>query len=212
MSCPICGDDVKLDFHHWDYDEDIGIEICRDCHNEIHDGLHQSHQENKARAHGYDGWLHRAVDNLVELDIAYTRPVEYDVGVRSWDDYRKRLMMRYNVPDSAIPSSAVGIFPYVKQDPSLFQAQSPAKFGFSGRCRTPTLDEKLNDGFRRPNSGPLSARSRENVRERIKRADSSVDVEEVQRMCPFLEESEAVNDWIAAAINSIHGSETEEPA
>lgn len=208
MSCPICGDDAELDFHHWDYDEGVGVEICRDCHDEIHDGLHQSHQENKARAHGYDGWLHRAVENLVELDIAFTRPVEYDVGVRSWDDYRKRLMMRYNVPDSAIPSSAVGIFPYVKQDPSLFQAQPPAKFGFSGRCRTPTLDEKLNDGFRRPNSGPLSARSRENVRDRIQHADDDVSVDDVQRLCPLLEESEIVNNWIADAIDDIHGSGT----
>ena len=35
--CPVCTrSGVKLDFHHWDYTNDIGCEICRACHNYAH--------------------------------------------------------------------------------------------------------------------------------------------------------------------------------
>ena len=35
--CPVCTrTGVRLDFHHWDYQNDIGCEICRECHEHAH--------------------------------------------------------------------------------------------------------------------------------------------------------------------------------
>lgn len=35
--CPVCRrEQVKLDFHHWDYTNDIGCRICRECHRYAH--------------------------------------------------------------------------------------------------------------------------------------------------------------------------------
>jgi len=39
--CPVCGveeENATFDFHHWDYDQDHGCRMCRDCHNAIHGG------------------------------------------------------------------------------------------------------------------------------------------------------------------------------
>jgi NMD protein affecting ribosome stability and mRNA decay len=39
--CPVCGcndGSNEFDFHHWDYEEDIGVQLCRDCHDYAHDG------------------------------------------------------------------------------------------------------------------------------------------------------------------------------
>lgn len=37
--CPSCGKHLeagKFDFHHWDYENDTGVVLCRECHDYIH--------------------------------------------------------------------------------------------------------------------------------------------------------------------------------
>jgi hypothetical protein len=39
MTCPLCGEKTHLDFHHWQYKPvSRRVEICRSCHNFVHDG------------------------------------------------------------------------------------------------------------------------------------------------------------------------------
>jgi hypothetical protein len=110
--CPLCRRHCdQLEFHHWSYDPEIGVSICRDCHNHIHGGEkgRVSIQENRAEYYGFDGWHDYALMNLIERDIRY---LENDVlpikplGDRpGWDDVaagyerlsRKRLRKRKEV-------------------------------------------------------------------------------------------------------------------
>lgn len=44
-TCPICGGKPShFDFHHWDYENGIGVRICRDCHSHIHGGMTATRQ------------------------------------------------------------------------------------------------------------------------------------------------------------------------
>ena len=55
--CPLCGEDVDLDYHHWKYAGDrSGCYLCRECHDDVHQG--------KAKTANVD-WLKYAVKNLV---------------------------------------------------------------------------------------------------------------------------------------------------
>ena len=128
--CPLCRRASNLDFHHWDYDEDIGIKLCRECHDDIHDGLRQSHQQNKAKFHGYSDWIQRAVENLIEKDIAFLPTDEFNIQEQPWAEYRHRLKERYNLPDGTVPKGSVGHFKYVKHDPNLKQGK-PSRWGYS---------------------------------------------------------------------------------
>jgi hypothetical protein len=82
--CPLCLDEEDLDFHHWDYENDIGIHICRRCHNMIHDGK-RAREQTKGSV---GTWHADAVNNLIRLH-------EYTHGrVTCWD----RFFERYNIP------------------------------------------------------------------------------------------------------------------
>lgn len=68
--CPACGmatsyDGLTFDFHHWDYDEDIGCKLCRDCHSHIHRDMRAGEQAELS-----DGWRRDAVKRLHRLSAA----------------------------------------------------------------------------------------------------------------------------------------------
>ena len=128
--CPLCRQGSKLDFHHWDYETDIGVKICRECHEHIHDGIRKTHQDNKAKSYGYSGWVTRAVNNLIIKDIAFLKPGEFDIQTQSWEEYRDRLKKRYNLPDKYVPDGASGHFLQVKHT-GLPQQGTPSAWGFS---------------------------------------------------------------------------------
>jgi len=62
-SCPVCGvaDDgtTRFDFHHWDYEDDVGVQLCRDCHNHAHGGQRISDRPEQ------DGWREEAKERLI---------------------------------------------------------------------------------------------------------------------------------------------------
>lgn len=35
-TCPLCLDETRLQFHHWDYEDGIGVCLCAECHRFIH--------------------------------------------------------------------------------------------------------------------------------------------------------------------------------
>jgi len=61
--CPCCGvlesSDVEFDFHHWDYENDIGCNLCRDCHTYIHDDMRASEQDDE-----YGKWKLNAIGRI----------------------------------------------------------------------------------------------------------------------------------------------------
>lgn len=123
--CPLCRDEVSsLEFHHWDYENDVGVEICRPCHEAIHGGAdgRVSIQQNRAEYHGMGGWHDYALMNLIERDLEYLsltgwdfpcEPIETPSGVwdedeedeyyqnrrSEWEKYKAYLRDRYNLPD-----------------------------------------------------------------------------------------------------------------
>ena len=67
--CPCCGyavryGDREFDFHHWDYDNDVGCQLCRECHSHIHRGLRATEQEKQT-----DGWKRDAIERLYERSV-----------------------------------------------------------------------------------------------------------------------------------------------
>jgi len=64
--CPACARPepkcrAVFDFHHWDYDNDIGCKLCRWCHNHIHRGMKARKQEELT-----DGWRADAERRLLK--------------------------------------------------------------------------------------------------------------------------------------------------
>jgi len=117
--CPLCRNSRhNLDFHHWDYDKGIGVEICRDCHNRIHEGEEGrvSIQQNRAEYYGGDHWHERAVLQLIISDLRAggIKQAGVEVGKinpysgdgcweeyasHSWETYSEFIEQRYNLPD-----------------------------------------------------------------------------------------------------------------
>jgi hypothetical protein len=82
VACPLCLSQTKsLDYHHWCYQSDIGIEICRRCHDEIHN-------PNGARPRESVGneWVDYAIPVLVSIYL--------DVD---------RIMEKFNIPEKHRP-------------------------------------------------------------------------------------------------------------
>lgn len=93
--CAVCETFQRLDFHHWDYDRDIGIHICRECHTDIHDGKRARDQTKDAVGGG--DWRTRAGMNLIELhEDEHGRP-------DSWRNFTNR----YNIPTDIEPYSHI---------------------------------------------------------------------------------------------------------
>jgi len=91
--CPLCHETkekTELDFHHWDYETDTGIHMCRACHEKIHGGKTATEQSEDA-PHGA-GWETVALANLKKLHK------ELYGDIRSFDAFRKR----YNLPEGGV--------------------------------------------------------------------------------------------------------------
>jgi hypothetical protein len=87
--CPCCGyaaesGDREFDFHHWDYEDDIGCQLCRKCHTYIHRGLSASEQRREV---GTD-WESDAAERLYER--ATSNGLEFEQAYR--------FCLRFNIP------------------------------------------------------------------------------------------------------------------
>ena len=81
-------DAESIDFHHWDYELDVGVRLCRECHESIHDGLRARDQTEMAPEG--ETWKVDAGLNLINTH-------EHIHGVAdSWDD----VFERYNIPNN----------------------------------------------------------------------------------------------------------------
>jgi transcription elongation factor Elf1 len=61
-TCSVCGhDNIALDYHHWDYQNDVGCHVCRDCHQFIHapEGSRPSESDG-------DDWKRIAINQTVK--------------------------------------------------------------------------------------------------------------------------------------------------
>jgi peptidoglycan/xylan/chitin deacetylase (PgdA/CDA1 family) len=91
--CPCCGyatdyGDREFDFHHWDYDNDRGCILCRNCHKHIHRGGTVSDQKDIV-----DNWkadaiqrLHdRATGKFLEINSASEMVTRFNIKLPSMD-------------------------------------------------------------------------------------------------------------------------------
>jgi hypothetical protein len=69
-TCPLCRRKAaNLEYHHWDYEEDIGVRICEYCHEYIHRFKKARDQENwlaKGQRWQHDAYP-RAVNRYEDL-------------------------------------------------------------------------------------------------------------------------------------------------
>jgi len=66
--CPLCNNKKEkdsLDYHHWDYESGAGVQLCRECHEKIHDGVRASEQTEQ-QPEG-ETWHRKAVENLLNI-------------------------------------------------------------------------------------------------------------------------------------------------
>lgn len=89
--CPSCGwaegwGGRDFDFHHWDYDEDIGCMLCRECHSHIHRDMRASEQAELS-----DGWRRDAISRLYERSTS--RGLSFD-GAHGF-------INRFNIPNKS---------------------------------------------------------------------------------------------------------------
>lgn len=84
-ACPLCRsrEHEGLDYHHWTYAPPRGVELCRQCHDQLHD-------DGDARPSRNTDWLETAIRNLVELDA------EHHGRRRTTSE----VMERYGIPES----------------------------------------------------------------------------------------------------------------
>jgi hypothetical protein len=90
--CPCCAystvyGDRSFDFHHWDYENDIGCTLCRECHSYIHRGKSVSEQKEAV-----DDWKTDAIQRL------YDRATGKFLDIRSPEE----MTLRFNI---TLPSS-----------------------------------------------------------------------------------------------------------
>lgn len=90
MKCACCersNSSVTIDYHHWDYESDVGVYLCRECHNYIHDGK-RAREQTKQLPYG-ESWKIPTINRLVGLHESKFGRAE------SWDAF----FSRYNIPD-----------------------------------------------------------------------------------------------------------------
>jgi hypothetical protein len=111
--CAVCESTETVDFHHWDYEHDIGVLLCRDCHNYVHGGSggRVSIQQNRVEYYGGSHWWQSAIRNLIIRDLKTRGLREYGIEPLSrsevdqakidemWVPYSKKFEERYNLPE-----------------------------------------------------------------------------------------------------------------
>lgn len=95
--CPLCRrpatelDEPRLDYHHWRHDPDIGVSLCRTCHQAIDAGHRDGNLGDYARELGFA--------NRYDLLIARLAAREAIVAhYESLDTLVETLKSRYNLP------------------------------------------------------------------------------------------------------------------
>jgi len=101
LFCAICGGwaaQDELDFHHWDYDEHIGVFLCRDCHDGVHGG-------EEAYPSNNEEWAREAAQNAVEM-LLEEQPTNI-TGLSGHEEksWFEKAVIRLNIPNK-IPVSA----------------------------------------------------------------------------------------------------------
>lgn len=118
--CSLCENSRDLEFHHWDYEDDVGVELCRECHNYIHGGDEGrvSIQQNRVEYRGGNHWHELALRQLITRDLkcggirdAGIEPGQYNPhrssekeqwkswAKKSWSRYKQHLEEKYNLPE-----------------------------------------------------------------------------------------------------------------
>jgi hypothetical protein len=98
--CPACGFAEKyggyqreFDFHHWDYQNEVGCYLCRECHTHIHDEMRANEQTEETGRE----WQYDAVRRLLGLsgknNLCFGSSHEF--------------MSRFNIPEGGVAHSAV---------------------------------------------------------------------------------------------------------
>jgi len=95
--CPLCRKiDYELEFHHWDYETDRGVKICRRCHTFIHDEKTAYEQrQDVLKGSSLNGWLSAAIMNLILRDMFFNSKNVKEYNKRR--DYAAYLGERYNL-------------------------------------------------------------------------------------------------------------------
>lgn len=89
MKCACCeqrNSEAKIDFHHWDYINNIGIHLCRECHTYIHEGKRARSQT--AESPKGEDWRIPTVNRLIGLHE------QIHGRANTWDEFFER----YNIP------------------------------------------------------------------------------------------------------------------
>ena len=89
--CPSCGyahayGGRDFDFHHWDYENDIGCMLCRECHSYIHRGMRAGEQGALT-----DGWRRDAIRLL------YERATENGLKFSSVSEFKIRFHLPWGI-------------------------------------------------------------------------------------------------------------------
>ena len=89
--CRCCGrsdQECQIDYHHWDYQTNAGVHLCRKCHTFIHDGKRALEQTDEL-PHG-ENWKIPASNRMVGLHEKIHGRCE------SWEDFFKRYQIPMN--------------------------------------------------------------------------------------------------------------------
>jgi len=93
-SCPLCGEKSdSLDTHHWEYDPEITVQLCRSCHDHIHASLLMPDNTRvSTQTRGFGG-------DTEWQDIAYQRALKRYERIHGIVDDWEVFWDRLNIPD-----------------------------------------------------------------------------------------------------------------
>lgn len=82
QKCAVCSRQDDVDFHHWDYQTNQGVYLCRECHEFIHADLSRP-----SEGEGEE-WITKAIPRLLKRHDRHNE-----------DNSIQHVMSRYNIPD-----------------------------------------------------------------------------------------------------------------
>lgn len=114
--CPVCLEPTsKTDFHHWDYKRDIGVEVCRRCHQNIHGGnwtLGGSQRGVRVRQQGwwaeqwrerggvkFESWKDIALLNMLYTHYAFAESDHYRERIDDLPEFYDYITTSFNLPE-----------------------------------------------------------------------------------------------------------------
>jgi len=78
--CPACGvksENTEFDFHHWDYENDIGCRLCRECHEHLHRGKRAFEQTKDMGKEWQRDAVPRLHEHAVSNGLGFNDAVEF---------------------------------------------------------------------------------------------------------------------------------------